>query len=395
MEGTAHNFDLNNIESFAIRNIDKNIRFWMVRTKKGYFYDEFINNRFIALGWNIITESTDLSEHGIELLKALITVEYGDSRPMGSINKCKSFIHEMQKGDYVIIPNSGSNEIAVAIVGEYFEDSNCNEENELEVIAKIENHEYEISQVKCPYKKRRYIEILNIVDVNTLSYNLRKAISSYHGISNFDAYAVDILNGVYDCYAYLNDMYLSINITKHGELKPREISRLLYALTEFFCVLVDEDSISTTINLNSPGAVRMKLKEGFKKIKKAKVSFVCMFLAVTGGSGFGFELPGLAGVIKEYRTMDIEIEQEKVNLETQKLELETKQEMLKEQKLENTRTMLEVLKEAEEQDIDIEELLKQLGLLQELDESLQFKTKENNCTEEEITTINVSEEKEE
>lgn len=42
---------------------------------------------------------------------------------------------------------------------------------------------------------------------------------------------------------------------------------------------------------------------------------VAIYLVVFGGSGFGFEFPGLAGgvinTIEEYRTMDTEIELKK------------------------------------------------------------------------------------
>lgn len=381
----SNNSSLDFFRSFEIRNIPENVRFWMIRTKKGYFYDEFISQQFVALGWNIITSTTDTGKQSVEVLKQSIAKEYRDSRPMGAINKCKNFIYEIHEGDYLVIPNNGSTMIAFAKAGKYYEEPSYDVKNEIDVIGKIDNSEYEISQVKCPYRKRRHIEILNVVDINSLGYGLRRAISSYHGISNFDDYAIEILNGIYDCYAYLDDIHLSINITKKEEIKSREISRLMYALTEFFCEIIDEDSITTTINLNSPGSVRIKLIKGFEKIKKAKVPLVCLFLAITGGSGFGFELPGLAGAIKAYRTMDIEIEQEEIELENKQVELEANKEEVEAKKIENARAILQLLKEAKEQGIDVEKLMEQIGLLEELDVSLQFETKENNgeYTEEE------------
>ena len=48
---------LNAILNFEIKEIDSETRFWMIRTKKGYFYDEFIANRFVAVAWNIITKA--------------------------------------------------------------------------------------------------------------------------------------------------------------------------------------------------------------------------------------------------------------------------------------------------------------------------------------------------
>lgn len=48
---------LDAILNYKIKIIDKETRFWMIRTKKGYFYNEFVSNNFIALAWNTITSA--------------------------------------------------------------------------------------------------------------------------------------------------------------------------------------------------------------------------------------------------------------------------------------------------------------------------------------------------
>lgn len=57
--------ELNNIEELIrcmnIKKINPGTKFWMVRTKKGIFYDEFIREGFIALGWNAIAKDKILS----------------------------------------------------------------------------------------------------------------------------------------------------------------------------------------------------------------------------------------------------------------------------------------------------------------------------------------------
>lgn len=60
---------LDSILNYEIKIIDKETRFWMIRTKKGYFYNEFISNSFIALAWNTITSATDFSEESQDVLK--------------------------------------------------------------------------------------------------------------------------------------------------------------------------------------------------------------------------------------------------------------------------------------------------------------------------------------
>lgn len=346
------------INNYSIIQIPKTTRFWMIRTKKGYFYEEFIKANFVALGWNIIGNDTDFSEQSLATIKEYLKFDYGESRPMGAINKCKNFIHEIQKGDILLIPNSGSSFITLAEAGEYYEDDKLTFEIEKETISKIENNEYQINTVKCPYRKRRKIKVLNTIDSERLSYKLRKAISSFHGISNFDLYAGDILCSIYDCCTFQDDVFFSLNISKNEPIRPREISKLMYGLNEFFCELVDEDILSTEINLNSPGRVIIKLKEGFKFIVKQKIPLVCLFLIVTGGSAFGCEFPGIVGFIKDVSVLGFEVKEKKLELQGKELD--------------NTLKMLEIIKDAKEVGVDIDKIYKSLAILNELDVDLQF-----------------------
>lgn len=367
-EVTGANF-INAALEYTIRNIDENKKFWMVRTKKGFFFEEFVADKFVALGWNTVTKETDFGKSQEENLKDSIKNWYGDSRPAGAINKCKSFIFDIQVGDYILIPSSGSEKIAIAIAGEYYEDEVKSVRDELTVIPKIDNDEKEIMQVKCPYKKRRHIEILKIVSPKVMSYNLRQAISNYHGLSNLDKYGEDILNCLYDCYIYKDNLNIAVNVKQVNPLKPRQISKLLYSFTEFVCSLSNADDISTTINLNSPGSVRMKLKNAVLAIDKAKWPLIFLFVVITGGKINDTESYGIIGVIRSIKTLDISVEKEKVELEKEKEEV-------KSQQIENMAKALELYKAAEEEGVDMEYVLQQLETLNSLREDLQFESED-------------------
>lgn len=360
---------INDALEYTIRNISDNKRFWMVRTKKGFFFDEFIDNNYVALGWNTITQENDFGKSQEEVLKESIKNWYGDSRPAGAINKCKSFIYDIHVGDYILIPNSGSEEIAIARAGEYYEDEKKGVKDELDVIPKIDNDEKEIIKVKCPYRKRRHIEVLKIISPALMSYNLRQAISNYHGLSNLDKYGEYILNCLYDCYIYKDNLNIAINVKQKNPLKPRQISKLLYSFTEFVCSISDVDNISTTINLNSPGSVRMKLKNAVLNITKAKWPLIFIFIAITGGKVKDAELPGIIGTIREAKMLNITVEKEKIELEKEKEEVKTQQ-------IENMAKVLELYKAAEEEGVDIEYILQQLETLNSLNEDLQFQSED-------------------
>lgn len=350
------------LKEFEIPDIPEDTNFWMVRTKSGYFYEEFIDEGYVALGWNYITQNTSFDDKNIKILKDKIKERYGDKRPGVAVNKCIRFIEDVKPGDYVLIPNAGGSEVTIGILGEYYE-NDYDYQKELIAIKKIENKEAEIGKVECPYCKRHEMRKIMTISSQRLGYKIQKGMS-YHGLSDMNDYATDILNCIYDCYTYKGDMMYSLNIAKKDPIKARELSKLMYGITELFCDLTEEDLVTVTVNLNSPGKLTVFLKDGYKKLKKGAVPLVAIYLGVFGGSGFGFEFPGLAGgvidTIEEYRTMDTEIE--------------LKKEELKGKQLENYKTAMEVIKMSKETGIDMDKVLDDLKLVDGLNESLKFES---------------------
>lgn len=345
------------LENFCIPEISDTVNFWMIRSKGGYFYHEYIKEEFIALGWNFIDKSTAINSQMIEILKEGIRDRYGDKRPMYAINKCSKFIGGMKEGDYVIIPDMGSTKVAICIVGEYYE-KEIDYKKEIEIIHKIDNREFEVNQIECPYKKRRKIQVLLEVSTKRIGHNILKALTSYHGLSDMNDYAYDILNCVYDCYSYNGDIIFSLNVGKEDPIRPREVAKLMYGITSFFGSVVDEETLSTSLNLNSPGKVVVFLKQGFSSLKKKVLPLVGIYIAIVGGSGLGFEFPGLVGFIKEVQTMEIDLEKEKAELDSLRLE--------------NYQKALEVIKDAKGEGIDLNEVLQGLETLESLNKVLNF-----------------------
>ena len=121
-------------------------------------------------------------------------------RPSTVINKCHSFIYEIKTNDILVIPSAKSSYITFALAGEYYEDDSKTLELEQNVIYRIDNHDVDINDVSCPYKKRRHMTLLRTVKNEELNYSLCRAISNYHGISNLDSYSKQILNALYNYY---------------------------------------------------------------------------------------------------------------------------------------------------------------------------------------------------
>ncbi len=363
MELAKQNIFLDYILNFKVKCVDSTTRFWMIRTKKGYFYNDFVINKFVGLGWNLIDKNTDFGEQSIETLKELVSKNYKDKVPANAINKCKHFIYDIKIGDILIIPSAKTKFVTFAVAGDYYEDDTKTYEDE----EKLDLSTAEHGNIKCPYRKRRKIEIIKTVRTIDVNHNLFKAITNYHGISNLDSYSKYILDSIYEVYSFGNMFSLQIGVNTEKPIKARDISRLMNGLTEYMCSFINDNNLSITLNLNSPGKISLiyqekkgedednekkKPKEDIDKLALAKKIFdetikkgtICigLLIAITGGKFGEFELKGVFGTIKEVKMMDVE-----VAIKAQELEAE---------KLENVEKKIQIYKELKESDIDLDEL---------------------------------------
>lgn len=332
MELHEENEVLNWIDTFSVPVIPRTKRFWMIRTKKGYFYNEFISKRFVALAWNNITQNTDFSESSRDSLKDDILMEFNEiQRPSTVINKCISFINEIHTDDILVIPSARSSYITFALAGDYFEDETKTVELEKNIIFRIENHDVDINDVSCPYKKRRHITLLRTVKNEELNYSLCRAISNYHGISSLDSYAKQILNTLYNYYMLENDISVVFSVRKQTPIGPRSINSLLYGATEFLSSIVPEKNISTQVTLNSPGDIIFLLDQVKEFLTNNWTVILGILILLGGGSAFSFKLPGIIEIIKsilsakdDYRLKHAEADEKELQVLEKKLELYNK-----------------------------------------------------------------------
>ena len=316
---------VNNLLNFSVPVIPDNTRFWMIRTQGGYFYNEFLAKKIIALAWNNIDSNTDFSEQSKDRLHDDILLNFPDiSRPSTVVNKCKNFMHEVKEGDILVIPNKGSRYVTFASAGEYFEDNSKTVALEKAVIERIKNKDVDINDVSCPYKKRRHIKLLRTVNSEDINYSLYRAISSYHGISNLDDYAKYILNELYNAYIFQGDASIVYNIRKQTPITPRELSNLIYGNLESLSQIIPEENISTQISLNSPGDVVYILKNIYDFAKDNWTAIFALLIFLGGGSAFTFKVPGMIDIVKNIINIPNEIKQKNTETEMKQLELLSK-----------------------------------------------------------------------
>lgn len=256
-EGEACMFD-DYSSLFDIKTIEENKNFWLVRTKKGFFYDEYVDNQYIALGWNTLEKekiNSIESDDDLKLLKEEIEMRYDTKQGTTIINKCKRFINEMQEGDIVMLPSHHNNSLAFAIVGDYYEEEECTYAKEIEVNKLIDDGIDYGTKVECPYKKRRKIEIIKTINGERLNPNLYKVLASYHGISTINKYANFILSSIYNFYIWHGKLNFVINIEEKNGINAKYFSELIYYMSDILTMDSDDIKVYTQANVNSPGDV--------------------------------------------------------------------------------------------------------------------------------------------
>lgn len=309
----------NFITNFSLKKIPSNIRFWMVRTKKGYFYNEFISKKFVALAWNNITITTNLEEDNSEGLNQLISLEYPEiKRPTLVINKCKSFIYEIKKGDILVIPSDGSKYITFAYAGDYYEEETKTPEVEKKIIGLIEHSEVIINEVNCPYRKRRHITPIRTIKNDELNYHLFKAISSYHGISNFDKYGTIILDHLFNYYTFNENTRLVFHVSKTNSITSTEFSGFLYSMNSILGNMnLDNNIITTQASVHSVGDIVFNI---YKSLADNYLILIAIAVILGGGNFLTVELPGIPAVLQKILSIKTNHQKEQAELDSIKLE---------------------------------------------------------------------------
>lgn len=272
---------MNKLEKYInIPEIKADTNYWMLRTKKGAFFDEFVKDSYIAIGWNIVLQEHLKDNSKFPDLKEELKSKYPEKNPTTSLNKCRRFVCELKNDDIIVIV--GNYSVAFAKIGEYYE--NKNEEftstKELEVHTQIEENFHKTSLVLCPYIKRRKIEIIDVVDLHSINPYLAKAIfGNHHSLSSLNEYAELILNACYGGYIFKNTLSLTFKIENKEGIDAVSFNRFSTFVTEMLYNETAQMNVRTA--LNSPGDISFQIiLDGLNTLKDYVIPIVttCNFI---------------------------------------------------------------------------------------------------------------------
>ena len=323
-----------------IPSIKNDTNFWMVRAKRGFFFDEFLRKKYIAIGWNSILKSmiSDRMTRSQEnTQKASIKEIYGESKPGTALNKCIRFCYELKDGDIAVIVDN--NRVAFAYIGEYFEDlsSGFTPELEKEMHEQIAKANPNVDKFDCPYIKRRKISVIKVLSADdTISPYLQSAIArNWHSLSDLNEYSDLVLSGCFDTYIFKDKLTVTFRVRTKDEINVLDLSNFVLCAAK----LLSEDHperVHVKTTLHSPGDIILQIGDFFQQ--NPLLLPIC-YMAIFGGKIGNYEFNSLLGVIKGI--VNHKYEKDKRNIELRKLsaEADLAEQQALGQKLENIETM--------------------------------------------------------
>ena len=305
-------------QMLSIPSVGNDTNFWMVRTKRGFFFDEFITNEFIAIGWNSITKamiSQTLTRSQSDRLKASIKEVYGESKPGTALNKCIRFCYELKAGDIAVIVDN--NRVAFAYIGEYYEASSpdLTVDLEKEVHSLIEKANPNTDAFDCPYIKRRKITLIKVLNANdTISPYLQSAIArNWHSLSDLNEYAELVLSGCFDTFVFRDKLTVTFRVRRKEEINVLDLANFVLPAAQ---LLSDgkPESVRVKTTLHSPGDIILQI---WNFTQDNALPLLMCYLAVFGGKAGDYEFNSLVGIIKD--VINHKYNKEKKELELKKL----------------------------------------------------------------------------
>lgn len=314
---------MNTLDYFSnIPSIDKNTNFWMVRAKRGFFFDEFLREEFIAIGWNLLSKSTlsvSLTSSQSKYLKKRIKEVYNESKPGTALNKCERFCYQVKEGDIAVIVDN--RRVAFAKIGEYYEssDSNLTVELEKETHEKIEKANQNLDSFTCPYIKRRKISVIRILTADeAVSPYLQSAMArNWHSLSDLNEYAELILSGCFDTFLYKGRLTMTFRVTKRDDINVLDLASFVLNSAK---IVSDNhpENVTVKTTLHSPGDIVLQIAQN---LIENPISLGIVFIAIFGGKIGQFEPNSLIGVVEDF--INSKYEREKKAIELRKLKAET------------------------------------------------------------------------
>jgi hypothetical protein len=243
-----------------IRRVPDNRSYWFVRTYSGQTFDDFIESGYIGIGLNnvplkLIEESSWEGKKSKQPLLNYISnnTGYKGKEATKWAHQLMYFYHDMKIGDYVLIPSTNSDKLAI---GEITSD--------LFVITDRRTFYFEKHYEPYPEKRRR-VNWLSVKPKSAYLGDLKNVFFSRQAITEIPELQ-NVLEGQVSSLYIANDIgHLVIQIKQDEEINAFHFSRFLDSITYFY----QEYCEFSGIPLNEELYIKIKIQSRGKTVLKA------------------------------------------------------------------------------------------------------------------------------
>lgn len=301
--------------------ISEERNYWLVRTKGGELYDQFVAGDYIAIGWNEFSDlekikrAKDDSQVRDALKKEIGSVKNDDGEPEEKqpgrvLNQILRFVNDLKVGDVVLIPSVNSQLIEFGII---------------ESEAYVEGKEFfNIDDGECDFLKRRKVKWVHRNKRHDLDPYLHSLFNSQHTISNANDYAHYIDRTLHRLYIKGNQAHLIIEVKKKEEISGidfacliSEVVGLLEPFNKATGSSLGKHDIAFRANVQSPGIMEF-VGPITHMIGIATVVAVLTGSKISLPGGFSIDSPGIMGMIKQF----LECQEKYLDNQLKKVELQ-------------------------------------------------------------------------
>lgn len=250
------------VDIFSIKR-----KYWFVRTQKGTYYEDFINDEFIGIEWDKVSNIDFIKNDNEDDLKEEILTQYPKVERPGYVAKqILKFCNSMKKGDIVLIPSEKSKWITF---GEILDDNIYLYEEDDDYFQRILDDFFddaEKKEEKTVLKKRRRVKWIKSVKKSELDPYLYSIIYSHNAVVEADAYSVFIDRMLSQFYIKGDEAYYTYKVNKKKNIPYKDMLKFLnnnneiieYIKIKYPELELNTDDFVIKINVQSKGPVQLK-----------------------------------------------------------------------------------------------------------------------------------------
>jgi restriction system protein len=234
--------------------VSTEINYWFFRTEGGDYFESFLNNDYIAIGWNNVLLRDIRNKTNIEVKSIIERVENIKTEGRTKKHKLTDIYNKIwrfenfKKGDIIIIPSASSHEL---VFGEIMDDRAFE--------APSGTHD-------CPFEKRRHVQWLTpITPLSSLDPTFDKLRRPRHTIVNVSEYDYYIDSVIHSVYTKNGSSHLVVKVLQQEEINLKDLAEILVGIQEIMEIVNEEfhlneniDDTTIKIYLQSPGLFNIK-----------------------------------------------------------------------------------------------------------------------------------------